>query len=153
MPAFLFPLLLAFAVTPEQAEFFEKKVRPVLAAKCYDCHGPTLSKPMGGLRLSSKADTAKGGDSGPAIGTSIETSRLIRAISYQDPTLLMPPRGKLSDAEITDLTAWVKMGAPDPRVDLPSPSPTVITKSIDYERARKWWSFRPFKVPSTKNSY
>ncbi len=148
MPAFLFPLLLAFAVTPEQAEFFEKKVRPVLASKCYDCHGPALSKPMGGLRLSSKADTVKGGDSGPAIGTSIETSRLIRAISYQDPTLLMPPRGKLSDAEIADLTAWVKMGAPDPRVDLPSHSPTAITKSIDYERARKWWSFQPLKVPS-----
>ena len=48
-------------------EFFEKKIRPVLATNCYGCHSSKLKTPMGGLTLDTKAGILKGGDSGPAI--------------------------------------------------------------------------------------
>ncbi len=146
-------VLLALAISPEQAEFFERRIRPLFAAKCYDCHGPKVSKPMGGLRLSSKSGLSKGGDSGPVVGGSADSSRLLRAVTYKDPTLQMPPKGKLSDTEIADLRRWVEMGAPDPRTDSEEPSQMSARKGIDFERARKWWSFQPLKTSPTVPGY
>ena len=51
--------------TAEAVEFFEKKVRPVLAEQCYSCHG--AKKQSASLRLDRKADFLKGGDNGPAV--------------------------------------------------------------------------------------
>lgn len=64
-------------------EFFEKKIRPVLATNCYGCHSSKLETPMGGLALDTKAGLLKGGDSGPAIvpGKPAE-SLLLRAMRY-----------------------------------------------------------------------
>ena len=78
---------------------------------------PGRQKPAkGGLRLDSRAALLKGGDSGPAlVPGQPDKSRLIEAIAYKNVDLQMPPRGKLPDAAIADLTAWVKMGAPWPR--------------------------------------
>ncbi len=45
-------------------EFFEKKIRPVLATNCYGCHSSKLKTPMGGLALDTKAGLLKGGGSG-----------------------------------------------------------------------------------------
>ena len=53
-------------ITAEQTEFFEKKIRPVLAEKCYGCHGPESKPPAGGLRIHTRDGVRKGGDSGPA---------------------------------------------------------------------------------------
>ena len=94
-------------------EFFEKRIRPVLSAKCYTCHGATK---LGGLQLTSRAALLAGGKSGPAItpGNS-ETSLLIRAITQSDPKLKMPMSGeKLSESEIADFRSWVQAGAPWP---------------------------------------
>ena len=72
-------------------EFFEKKVRPLLVAKCYQCHSGTKS--AGGLSLDSRQGWEKGGDSGPAINPGeVEKSLLIQAINYQG--LEMPPADK-----------------------------------------------------------
>jgi cytochrome c5 len=54
----------AFAAEPSGVEFFEQRVRPVLAEHCDECHGETKQK--GALRLDSRAGWAKGGESGPA---------------------------------------------------------------------------------------
>ena len=51
---------------PDGTEFFEKKLRPVLVAHCYECHSTTHKK-RGGLLLDSRAGFMKGGDSGPLI--------------------------------------------------------------------------------------
>ncbi len=51
--------------TREQAQFFEQKIRPLLAENCFKCHGPDKQK--GGLRLDSLAAMLAGGESGPAI--------------------------------------------------------------------------------------
>ena len=133
--------------TPEQIEFFEKKIRPVLAEKCYGCHNAKLKTPMGGLRLDSRDALLKGGDSGPAIIAGDPAhSRLISALSYKQ-DLKMPPTGKLSDEQQADFSAWVGMGAPDPRTNS-----TVIAekKPYDFSAGRKFWAFQPIARVSGK---
>src|SRR5262245_59043671 len=94
-------------------EFFERKVRPILVDSCFQCHSAQSKSLKGGLRLDSRDTLLKGGDSGPAIELGApEKSLLIKAIGYRDIDLQMPPKGRLRDAAIADLTAWVKMGAP-----------------------------------------
>ena len=65
--------------TAEAVEFFEKKVRPVLAEQCYSCHGP--KKQSASLRLDRKADLLKGGDNGPVVvpGTRIKARSCSRS--------------------------------------------------------------------------
>ena len=97
-------------------EFFEKKIRPLLVKHCYECHGP--SEASAKLRLDSRAGWEKGGQGGPAIVPGDPSaSLLMRAVSHRDPQLKMPPKeagGKLSDAQIEDLTTWIRQGAHDP---------------------------------------
>src|ERR1700737_532598 len=102
------------ALDPAAAEFFESKVRPILAENCYKCHGPKKQK--GGLRLDSSAALREGADSGPIIvlGKPKE-SVLIRAVNHEGPKK-MPPKTKLKPEEIAVLTEWVKRGAPWPEV-------------------------------------
>src|SRR5205807_4064930 len=103
--------------TPAQLQFFENRIRPVLAENCYKCHSVQAEKVKGGLLLDSREAVLKGGDTGPAlIPGDPEHSLLIKAVRYSDPELQMPPKGKqLPDATVDDLVNWVKMGAPDPR--------------------------------------
>jgi hypothetical protein len=136
--------------TPEQAEFFEKKVRPVLVAKCFACHSAD-KKRSGGLLVDSRAALLKGGDTGPAIVPGDpDKSLLVVAIGYQD-TPKMPKRSKLPDEEVADLTAWVKMGAPWPN----SKTETVVApKEFDLEERKKHWSLQPLArvaPPQVKN--
>lgn len=110
-------------------EHFEKKVRPLLLAKCASCHGPEKIK--GGLRLDA-AGIAKGGESGPVVvpGKPNE-SRLIQAVR-QSGELKMPPNGKLKETEIADLVAWVKDGAVWPNAPSVAPEPAKkIARSIE----------------------
>ncbi len=111
---FFVPALPAAEPSAEQTEFFEKKVRPVLAQNCFKCHSDKV-KVKGGLRLDSRATILKGGDNGPAlVPGSPDKSRLVEAVSYKNAELTMPPKGKLPDVVLADLAAWVKMGAPWP---------------------------------------
>src|SRR6266542_1638951 len=84
---------------PEKVAFFESKVRPLLLAKCVECHGDKKAK--GELRLDSRAGWAKGGESGPAIVPGKpDESLLIKAVRYQDKDLQMPPKKALSLEEV-----------------------------------------------------
>src|SRR5437660_722186 len=82
-----------------ELDFFEKKIRPVLADNCYGCHSAQAKKPKGGLMLDSRAGMLKGGASGqPAIVPgAVEKSLLIKAIRYSDAKLQMPIGGKLPE--------------------------------------------------------
>jgi hypothetical protein len=141
-----------FAQTPDAA-FFETKIRPVLVGKCYGCHSSKLKAPMGGLALDTKAALLSGGGSGPAIVPGKpDESRLIKALSYTDPALQMPPTGKLPDTVLADFRQWIAAGAPDPRVAAstaaPSPGPL---KGMSLEDGRKWWAFQPIhELPAPK---
>jgi mono/diheme cytochrome c family protein len=136
----------AFAQLPaDQVEFFEKKIRPVLAESCYACHSAKRDKPMGGLRVDTRDGLRKGGQSGPAIVPGDPAaSLLVKAVSYEDSDLKMPPNGKLSDNEIADFTEWVKMGAPDPRAEAP---PAPAKKGITLAEARKFRALQPVNDP------
>lgn len=97
----------AGAGTP--AEFFEQRVRPILQARCYSCHGDKAQ--LSGLRLDSREAALKGGKRGAAVvpGDPVRSS-LVQAVDYHG-ALKMPPAGKLSAAEVAALTLWVKEGA------------------------------------------
>src|SRR5438105_1009163 len=86
------------------AEFYEKKIRPIFAAKCYACHSG--GTPMAGLNFSSPT----GLDNVIVKGDPAQ-SRLYQALSYSS-KIKMPPAGKLADPEIADIKAWIEMGAP-----------------------------------------
>ena len=137
----------AFAGVPanQGEEFFEKKIRPILANKCFACH--TNSK-LGGLRLDSRESILQGGKSGAAIVPGDpDGSLLIQAVSRQHERLKMPPTGPLDPADVADLKAWVKMGAVWPNKAEPTARRTggeyVITKE-----QRAFWAFQPIRKPA-----
>ena len=132
--------LSAFAAAPEGVDFFEKRVRPLLAERCLECH-TAGKKTKGGLALDSRAGWEAGGDSGAAIVPGkVEESLLIKAVRYTDTKLQMPEKRKLPDAEIAVLEQWVAMGAPDPREGA-----AVAKKQtgMSLEDGRKFWSYVP----------
>ncbi len=192
--AVLFILVLFFVMTasrlsaqpvgqssPAQAalDHFEKKVRPLLLAKCVSCHGPDKAK--GGLRMDA-AGIAEGGDGGPVVVPGKpDESRLIKGVR-QFGDLKMPPNSKLKDQEIADLVAWVKAGAvwPKDAVKTPPPHPPLrkggqgglapgqapkfdpndTTANLKFSEAKftaeqkGFWAFQPVKPvnpPAVKN--
>src|SRR5271154_4960625 len=92
----LLPLLCPAAPTgdnPAGIEFFEGKIRPLLADHCYKCHSRQSEKVRGGFMLDTRDGLRQGGDSGPAIVPGHpEKSLLIQAVSYTDKDLQMPPK-------------------------------------------------------------
>ena len=115
------------APTAEQVEFFEKKIRPVLAEHCYECHSVNAKRLEGKLRLDSRSSHLKGGDTGPAIVPGdADSSLLVDAIRYE--SLEMPPRGKLKKQEVDALVRWVNLGAPWPK----EPEPTAETQREEF---------------------
>ena len=97
-------------------EFFEKRVRPLLAEYCYKCHSAKSKKLKGKLRLDYREGAIKGGETGPAVVPGKpEESLLVESIRYQNEDLEMPPKKRLSAAQVADLTEWVKRGAPWPK--------------------------------------
>src|SRR6266576_2128040 len=78
-------------------DFFENKIRPVLANNCYSCH---TGSQLGGLRLDSRDAMLKGGKSGPAlVPGDPDKSLMIRAVQ-QTTALKMPMGARLNDAQI-----------------------------------------------------
>ena len=96
------------------AEHFEKRVRPLLIERCHKCH--LGDKAKGGLRLDSAESLRRGGESGPVVVPGKpDESLLIHAVRHEQ-GLKMPPDGTLTEAQISDLVAWVKMGAVWPEI-------------------------------------
>jgi hypothetical protein len=131
-------------------EFFERKIRPLLAERCYECHSGQGKPIQGGLRLDSRAAIVQGGDSGPSIEAGKpEKSLLVTAVGYEGDTQ-MPPKGKLPVEEIKLLTEWVRRGAPMPA----DGSGTLAKAGIDFAKGRQFWSFqtpRHIDLPATEN--
>ncbi|MCC2672754.1 MAG: Protein of unknown function (DUF1553)/Protein of unknown function (DUF1549)/Planctomycete, partial [Armatimonadetes bacterium] len=128
----------------EQTAFFESKIRPLLAERCYSCHGPRVRQ--AGLRLDSRAELLKGADTGiVAIPGDPDRSRLIRSVRYQD-KLRMPPTGRLRADEISALEEWVRQGMPWP----------LERMKVEGGRMKgEHWAFRPVTrpaVPAVKNT-
>ncbi len=133
----------AAELTPSQIQFFENKIRPVLADHCYQCHSTQAEKVKGGLLLDTREGTLKGGETGPAVVPGDpEKSLLIKAVRYTDPDLQMPPKDKkLSAEQIADLETWVKAGAPDPR-------DASAAQKAWRDSSREHWAWQPLTRPS-----
>jgi mono/diheme cytochrome c family protein len=128
-------------LTPEAAEFFESKVRPMLLDNCISCHGPEKQK--SGLRLDSREWMLKGTDEGPAlVPGDPEKSSIVKAARYTD-DLKMPPKGKMPAESVEVLTAWVKMGAPWPASTATQPIGDPVA-----EARKSHWSFQPVRKPA-----
>ncbi len=129
--------------TPEQAEMFEKKIRPLLELHCYQCHSHKSGKSKGHLVVDSLGALLKGGDSGPALRPGQPgKSLLVKAIAYEDDELRMPPKGKLAEDQIALLRTWIEMGAPWPGS---SSEKTVRSPGKITDADRRWWAFQPLK--------
>ena len=117
-------------------EFFEQKIRPVLAEKCFECHSADSKSLKANLLLDSREGFLKGGDTAPAlVPGNPEKSPFIAALHYTDPETAMPPKkagGKLPENVIADFSAWVKAGAPWPE----SKTAKKNSKKFDLEQRR-----------------
>ena len=111
---------------------YARQVKPLLAARCYTCHGAL--KQQANLRLDTAASAVKGGDSGAAVsaGKSGE-SLLIQRITTADIDQRMPPEGEgsaLTAEEVARIKDWIDQGAVGPAEEKPEPDP------------REHWAFR-----------
>ena len=164
--ALLFPIPTLIAVSAglvsaqsPQLDHFERKIRPVIVEQCEACHSSALDEPMGGLRLDSRDALRQGGQSGPAVSPGQpEQSLLLKALTYKDVNLKMPPTGKLPEKVIADFRKWIADGAVDPRTTKPAETTSSETKEegpgTPIEEGRKWWAFQPLTqrpAPPTSN--
>lgn len=123
--------------SPEQVEFFEKQVRPLLVQNCNECHG--AKKQEAGLRLDTQAGLLKGSDGGIIFHAgNVDGSRLFQVLKYAEGEIQMPPKGKLSDEQLTVMRKWIEQGAPWP-VEVASSDPAAAAKSH--------WAFQTVKRP------
>ncbi|MYD87983.1 MAG: DUF1549 domain-containing protein, partial [Acidobacteria bacterium] len=133
----------------EDLEHFESRIRPVLAERCYQCHGADAERIFGGLVLVDAAGVRAGGDSGAVVVPGApDDSLLIDVIRYDGP-IRMPPDGRLPAAVVADFERWVARGAVDPRV---SDVPVVAARSdsgaaYDFGPGREHWAYRPVARP------
>lgn len=108
---------LAWTSAPATAQTvdYQRDIQPILAEKCWHCHGADAATRQGGLRLDDAAAAVRGGESGPAfvVGKSKE-SRLIERIHSSDADAVMPPPKEakpLTDREKKLLADWIDQGA------------------------------------------
>src|SRR5262249_4077704 len=139
--------------SPQAADYFESKVRPVLAANCFDCH---TDQRMGGLRVDSREALLKGGRSGPALVPGDPDKSLMIEAVRQPGKLKMPKGGVLRPDEVAALVEWVRPGANWPEMAAARPTataaaavpskPAAPTYVIKPEQ-RAFWSFQPLRKP------
>ncbi|MEY2881838.1 MAG: hypothetical protein RLZZ15_4218, partial [Verrucomicrobiota bacterium] len=140
------PLAAADDATRAQHAFFENNIRPLLANRCYECHGEKKQK--AGLRLDTAARFAKGGDSGAiVVAGNLEKSLLVTAVRRTDPDLKMPPDDPLPAAEVALLEKWVAMGAPYPAETGGVAGAAVDANGFTAEQ-RAFWTFQPLANPT-----
>jgi mono/diheme cytochrome c family protein len=139
---FALPAVAADKPDPAAVEHFEKAVRPLLIEHCGKCH---IDKAKGGLKLDSRANLLKGGDTGPAVvpGDAAK-SLLVKTLEYDD-ELKMPPAGKLKADQIEAVRKWVADGAVWPAAD------TAVSVKPDgplfTAEQKQFWAFQPVKRP------
>ncbi|MGB6942413.1 MAG: PSD1 and planctomycete cytochrome C domain-containing protein [Bryobacteraceae bacterium] len=128
------------AATQEQKDFFENRIRPLLAQNCFACH---TNSQMGGLRLDSRDGLLKGGKLGAVVVPGAPEKSLLITAVRQNTDLKMPMGGHLTDAQIGDLATWIKDGAVFPEAPQSSQSAGYVIRPDQ----RKFWSFQPLAKP------
>ena len=129
--------------------FFESKIRPVLATKCYECHSAKASKVKGGLRLDHIDLILKGGDTGPALVIAKPSESLIlEAIGYDKPDFQMPPKEKMSQQVVDDFSKWISEGAIWPDEPIPTFLSSSKRNSFNLDKRKSaHWCWQPVTKP------
>ena len=131
-----------------QLEHFEKRVRPVLIEHCAQCHSRTADKVKAGLVLDYRSDLLTGGDSGPVIVPGKpEESLLVEAIGYENVDLQMPPKTRLSPAQLEDISQWIAEGAAWPKEDAPTEKAGAKGGFDLAGRRESHWAWSPIRHP------
>ena len=108
-------MLAAKTVSGEDRVDFEREIRPLLADRCFHCHGPDAAQREGDLRLDQEqAAKADRGGYRAIVAGNVDASHLIERITSEDPDRQMPPPDSarsLSSDEIDTLKRWVAEGA------------------------------------------
>jgi mono/diheme cytochrome c family protein len=108
---------------------FQTQIRPLLESRCIACHGPDEQE--GSLRLDSRDAALKGGTTGPAVVPhKPKESLLLAAVLHETKKLAMPPKERLSDADIAALRRWIEEGAAWPADEPTSPAPSSSDAAI-----------------------
>ena len=141
----------ASAGAQSPTDFFETRVRPVLADNCYACHARLRS---GGLRVDSREALLEGGDSGPAIVPGDpDGSLLVRAVRHEIEGGGMPRYADpLAARDVEGLVEWIRMGAPWPEAAAATASADLARPATPRRQVaaaeRDFWSFRPLAAPA-----
>jgi hypothetical protein len=125
---------------------FEKDIRPILKANCFDCHGES-DAPKADLDLRLRRWMIRGGKSGAAITPGQPDHSLLLKLVREGE---MPKREKkLTAVEIATLEKWITQGAPTLREE-----PTELPKGmVITEEERAHWAYQPIRrspVPSSR---
>jgi len=125
-------------------------VRKVLETRCLECHGRDDRK--SGLSMATGETFAAGGSRGPVVDPDdLEASRLLAVIGYANPSLAMPPTGKLPESDLQTLRAWVLAGAPWPDGivgRLADPEAHPLHEDFAPEDNGDWWAYQPLVAPA-----
>ncbi len=156
---FLVPLLLlaqlpasqaGSAGAPDELEFFERNIRPVLVEHCYACHS-SAGKAEGGIQLDHRAGMLEEALFGPVVSPGDPgESVLLQVMRHELEGLEMPEGGaRLDDQVLADFEAWILAGAADPRDEPPGAAEVEALLSWEARLARRmdWWSLRPVDDP------
>ncbi|MBI85697.1 MAG: hypothetical protein CMJ81_21085, partial [Planctomycetaceae bacterium] len=122
-----------------EADFFERRVRPLLVSRCMDCHGDRTQE--NGLRLDSLDSLLAGGDSGPAIVPGDVAGSLLAQAVRREGALQMPPEEALDARETAVLERWIGEGASWPETE---GSKAGLTSG---PAGRSHWAFQPVRDP------
>ena len=132
--------------TEASLQYFEKRIRPLLAERCWSCHGP--DKREAGLRLDSAEAVRHGSETGPVIVPGkADESRLIQVVRRSG-DVKMPPDAALSDREIADLVAWIEGGAVWPKAVPGRAGDTPVGRSLFTKREKSYWAFQKVRDPA-----
>ncbi|MFO0907314.1 MAG: DUF1549 domain-containing protein [Isosphaeraceae bacterium] len=128
--------------------FFEERVRPVLAAQCYSCHG--ARKQEGGLRVDWRDGLLRGGANGASVTPGQpDESLLLDAVAHTEPGMEMPKGSpRLAPEVVRDLRSWIADGAFDPRTSEPTAEESArVEWDAKLAERRRWWSLQPLASP------
>ena len=134
------------AAALQAPDAFETRIRPLLAANCYACHGEAA---MGGLRLDTREGFFKGSDAGAIVEPGRpESSSLIKVLQHAAGYPAMPKgRAKLAQGDIDLVVEWVRLGAPWPApATAAAAAPVASHAKVITPEQRAFWSFAPLKA-------
>lgn len=134
----------------EALTFFEEKIRPVLAEKCYSCHSAEADKVKGSLQVDHLEHLLAGGETGASVvAGKPDDSLLLEAMSYKNRDLQMPPKERLAPGVVDDFRKWIAAGAPWPEEPVPVAGGGSAPEAFDLAKRREeHWCWRPLAAPA-----